>query len=202
MQFKVKLDDVDKEAEMIKNKDIVLQGCGKLHHHPSLAYLFAPNRQRSRSCELSSRHKVANLVEEDHYVAVYLRSLSCKILHILCNDRDFSHALLRKHTSPSYSAEEDGEYRRSSQDRDEHLATWADGVNNMPGSSVEIIESLAQIHEGRRKAHVWTLRRLRGLPVHNNSGVCKESITIMHWELRDEVWVCVELKMLNGVPGM
>ena len=205
MKFKVRTthsvegSEYDEAAEVSKDHDQLLS-------HPSLAYLWRP---RTKSIP-SSATVVPDSEADSDDIAAHLKSLTQTMQELLCDPNQLSHPLLKKHISPTFSAKVDG--YEDSRCRDDHLAKWVEEWKHMSKYQAEIVESIAEIHESRKKATVWTFKQLSGLPVTvprrasrtnyaTDSGICKESVAIMRWELRGQDWVCVRLKMVNGVSG-
>jgi hypothetical protein len=82
-------------------------------------------------------------------------------------------------------------------------------MDEMPGYGWEVIETVVEIHEGGKKAKLWTFKRLSGLfgpssirYLDVGNGIVKESVSVMKWELQGETWVCKQLKKMNGVSGV
>ena len=209
MKFRVELEPPNSLHNCGKAGPHVLQTCGELSGHPSLAYLWTMEQQQPQSPHQITNATVAPDSEADgNPTAAYLRSLARSMLVVLCNEKDLSSPLLKKHIASSFSTKQDDHL--NSKGRDDLLALWADTVKLMPDYHAEIIDSVAEIHETGKKAKVWTFKRLSGLPGANmpgsrprrsevEGGICKEGVTCMHWELRAQVWQCVRLKMMRGV---
>ena len=210
-KFKVQIGTRCGTGKCIDNDSAYYHTTNELPHHPSLSYLWAPNQQLT-SQPLWETPPEATIVSDSEVdqnpTAAYLKSLTCTMLDILCNDKDLSSPLLLKHIAPSFAARQDD--RENSKSRDEHLAVWAEAVERMPNYRSDIIDSVTEIHESGRKAKVWTLKRLSGIPTADLSerngcmsgiqpGICKEGISCMNWELRGQVWMCVRLQMIRGV---
>ena len=181
----------------------------QLHSHPSLAYLQRPQQKKLKP---SNGTVVPDSEAESDEIAAHLKSLTKTMQELLCDPTQLSHPLLKKHISPTFSAKVDG--YDDSRGRDDHLARWVDEWQYMADHQyrARIVESVVEIHESRKKATVWTFKQLSGLPVTvprrgsrttyaTDSGICKESVAIMRWELRGRDWMCVRLKMVNGVSG-
>ncbi|KAK4546373.1 hypothetical protein LTR36_002050 [Oleoguttula mirabilis] len=151
--------------------------------HPSLAFL--------RPCGALSEKP------QDGYhtnaTAAYLESLSQTLLYLLTNDKDISNPLLEKHLSPDFHSHKID--TAPFKGRAQHLSLWQREVGQVPNLRCEIISCAAKVHEDGRKAKVWTAKRLSGLP----GDICKEGVSIMKWERKGGVWMCVKWKMMRGV---
>lgn len=211
LKFKVRLGPVEDKKNSKKLQKDVIASRDPWKDHPSLSYLWATESPSLRPPPRQSHATIVPDQEaETNPTATYLRDLSQRMLVALCNDKNLSHPILRKHIAPFFSSRQD-EFSPS-KCRDDHLAVWAEALKEMPDYHAEIVDSVAEIHEGGRKARVWTFKRLSGIPateleVGSEGGgnedvgawICKEGIGLMKWELRESLWMCVHLQMMRGV---
>ena len=202
-KFRVELASTDPGSlKSIQKKAYVSTSTKELIDHPSLGYLTNyPAR-----CPSTNTSKSTIVNADEHPLARYLETLGQTILHILCVDQDFTNPLVLKHMSPTFSAREEGIV--SSTCREEHFIVCAQAMDAMPGYEWDIIESVFEIFESGKKAKQWTFKRLKGLygphqrHMFDGPGICKESVSVMSWELQEETWVCTRLKKMNGVSGV
>jgi hypothetical protein len=204
VKFKVDLTSTDARASRHhQKKGSILRPQETLTDHPSLEYLKDWQTQHP-----ALKVPKSWIVQADeHPLVQYLETLSQTLLQILCFDRDFTHPLITKHMSPDFSAQQDG--HSNSRSREEHFAICAKAMDEMPGYGWEVIETVVEIHEGGKKAKLWTFKRLSGLfgpssirYLDVGNGIVKESVSVMKWELQGETWVCKQLKKMNGVSGV
>ena len=203
-KFKVELASNDPNSlKCLRKKTCLSTTKEDLIDHPSLGYLTGYHARCSPA--MVSKSTIVNA--DEHPLARYLESLGQNILNILCVDQDFTNPLVMKHMSPTFSARQEGTV--ASTCREEHFILCQQAMDEMPGYEWEIIESVLEIHETGKRAKQWTFKRLKGIygphqrhMLDVGPGICKESVSVMNWELQGETWVCTRLKKMNGVSGV
>ncbi|KAK4504721.1 hypothetical protein PRZ48_002683 [Zasmidium cellare] len=130
--------------------------------------------------------------------ALYIADLSEQILRLIYNERDFNHPLLHKHICPTLSSTHDPDPdfpKKSHTDLDSHVAEWVQTLKANPTFDVQVLDTVAEVHEKGRRARTWSVKRVVGLP----GGLCKESVSCGKWERRGGTWVITSISMLRGV---
>ena len=208
-KFKVKVrprDDTKRNPETISNGNAIRQ----LPGHPSLAFLQTKSQSQLQvdaqtfdgTIECSS-----NATSEADAIANYLINLTKTLLKAFAR-RDFKDPLIQKHFSPNFSGKHDD--LRSTKGAEDHLTVWTERMRSMPNFHEQIIDVAVDVHGSGRKAKIWTLKRLTGIPpsepIESRSqsyamkgGVSKEGIAIVDWEVKGDVWMCMRVQMIWGV---
>ncbi|KAK5689811.1 hypothetical protein LTR17_026137, partial [Elasticomyces elasticus] len=136
------------------------------------------------------------LYHEDHAVDTpgntsldaYLANITRSLLHELCNLKSTDHPIVKRHISRSFVVKQDCKTAR----RTFQLIDWISAANTFPDLRVEVISCTVKVEEDKRKARVWTSKRLCGL----RDGLCREAVYAWSWHKRAAGWQCVELKTL------
>lgn len=171
------------------------QSC--LLRHPSLWFLVAPSKEVPAPNQASADP-----------LTPYLERLASLVLDALSDYNGLSSPVLETHVASSVVIDQQGARRMVS--RKEFLAFRAEEMKHMPNYKFEIKHATTLIHEGRRTATMWLLKRLSGLSCQSildlsgsqaapRNGICKESVACTKWELKGNTWVCTRLNMVRGV---
>lgn len=181
---------------------------GLVYQQPSLSFLIMPSKLARPPLEAFERPNAATNQSSLDPLAQHLEMIASLVLDALSDYNGLPSPLLEKHVAASIVIDQENVGRMIS--RAELLASRAEEMKHMPKYKFEIKNATTQIHEGRRTATMWTLKRLSGLQsrslldsltskIELRDGICKESVACTHWELRGKIWTCTRLSMVRGV---
>ena len=125
----------------------------------------------------------------------YLKGLSITLLEIL-NNKNFEDPSI-KHLAPDIYSEHTADHQTViATSRDDLVDAVQSMVAEIPDYHAEFLDSGAKVTERTGKGTVWVLRLLTGL----SDGLRRESVSVLHWELRDGEWLCTKHRGLRSIP--
>ena len=120
---------------------------------------------------------------------IHLRQLSLTFMDIFYHQRDNSHPFIQKHLAPEFTRR--NEFDGPSTKLPQKVS------HSKPYQQIDVVPD---IDKSGQKATVWCSKRDGGFAGGSRS-LNQESVTILHWELRENVWVCVKMNTMTGVVG-
>lgn len=151
-----------------------------------------------RSQGMASSGSVVFPTAPTTYLERHIQQLAFTFVDVLCNQKDMTHPFLQRHVAPDFQYKTDfrseGHERRR---RDSHLTSWQQMLQDMPNLYMDMVDISPDVDKSGLRARTWCWKRDGSL----KGGLRKESVSVMSWELRDKVWVCVEINSMLGVVG-
>ncbi|KAK5698799.1 hypothetical protein LTR97_006447 [Elasticomyces elasticus] len=159
-------------------------------HNGQAAQLSPTLHQDESPTELLELYSEDNAVDTSGNTSLnaYLADLNRSLLHELCNLKSTDHPIVKSHISRSFVVRQDCKLSRQTF----QLIDWISAANMLPDLRAEIISCTVKVERDRRKAKVWTTKRLCGL----KDGLCREAVYAWNWHKRAAGWQCVELRTL------
>ena len=119
----------------------------------------------------------------------HLQQLSHTFLDLLYSQKDDSHPFFKKHLALEFARRNDFNNQIT------RLPQKASKSNHH-----QQMDIVPDMDKSGSKATVWCWRQDGGV-TGDPTGLQQESVTTLHWEVREKVWICVKMATMTGLVG-